>query len=111
MSARAARAKAPLWLRTVHRVERAVGEPLEAVLHSDTYFDLVTDLVRARKSYERRVEEVSRRLLHLLNLPAGSDIRRVREQLARIERRVTELSRELEQLETDGPKRPATRQR
>ena len=33
------------------------------------------------------------------NLPAGTDIRRVREQLARMDRRLLQISKELEQLE------------
>jgi len=35
----------------------------------------------------------------LLNLPAGTDIRRVREQLARMDRRLLQISKEIEQLE------------
>ena len=41
------------------------------------------------------VEGVSRRVWHTLNLPAGTDVRRMREQLARVERRVTQLSEEV----------------
>jgi hypothetical protein len=88
--------RGPLWLRAVHRLERAVGEPLESALHSDTYFDLVTEMLRAKARTGRTLEGVSRRMLHLVNLPAGSDIRRVREQLTRMERRLAELSRELD---------------
>jgi hypothetical protein len=80
----------------VHRLERTIGEPLESALHSDTYFDLVTELLRVRGRTERNLEGISRRLLHLLNLPADSDIRRVREQLGRVERRLAELSKELD---------------
>ena len=82
-------ATAPLWLKLVLRVERAVGSPVEAAVRSDTYFDVVTDAV----------ESVSKRGLHLLNLPAGTDIRRVREQLASMDRRLLQISKELEQLE------------
>jgi hypothetical protein len=96
---------APFWLHAVYRLERAIGEPLEAALHSDTYFDAVTELLRARHSYGRVAEGVSRRLLHLLNLPAGSDIRRVREQLGRMERRLSELGKGLEALESDTAER------
>jgi hypothetical protein len=92
----ARRSRGPLWLRLVYRFERAIGEPLESALHSDAYFDLVTEVLRARARTERTVEGVSRRLLHLVNLPAGSDIRRVREQLGRMERRLAELSKELD---------------
>lgn len=105
MTKPATRSKGPLWLRAVHRLERAVGEPLEAALHSDSYFDLVTEMLRVRASTERRLEGVSRRMLHLLNLPAGSDIRRVREQLASVERRLAALSKDLDDAAADrrGP--------
>jgi hypothetical protein len=88
--------RAPLWLRAVHRLERTIGEPLEAALHSDTYFDLITEMLRVKARTGRSLEAVSRRTLHLLNLPAGTDIRRVREQLARVERRLADLSKELD---------------
>jgi hypothetical protein len=96
MSKPVPRSRGPLWLRAVHRLERAIGEPLETALHSDTYFDLITEMLRVRGSTGRTLEGVSRRVLHLLNLPAGSDIRRVREQLARMERRLAALSKELD---------------
>ena len=78
------------------RAERAVGTRVEWAVHSDAYFDLVTDLRRMQAKVIGTVEGVSRRLLHLANLPAGTDIRRVREQLGRMERRIVELSKELE---------------
>jgi hypothetical protein len=92
--------KGPLWLRAVHRFERAIGEPLESALHSDTYFDLVTELLRLRSRTGRSLEGASRRVLHLLNLPAGSDIRRLREQLARIDRQLAQLANGLDHAET-----------
>ena len=94
--------RAPLWLRAVHRLERTIGEPLEAALHSDTYFDLITEVLRMQSRTSRTLEGVSRRMLHLLNLPAGSDIRRVREQLARVERRLAALTKELDEAGIDG---------
>ena len=89
----------PLWLNAVLRLERAVGGRVEAAVHSDTYFDLVTELNRGTRRLTDAVESVSKRGLHLLNLPAGTDIRRVREQLARMDRRLLQITKELEQLE------------
>jgi len=37
-------------------------------------------------------ETLSGRWLHLFNLPAGSDVRRLREQLSRMERRLAVLA-------------------
>src|SRR5215217_431122 len=90
---------APLWLKLVLRVERAVGGPVEAAVRSDAYFDVVTELNRGTRRLTGAVESVSKRGLHLLNLPAGTDIRRVREQLASLDRRMLQISKELEQLE------------
>ena len=38
-------------------------------------------------------------VLHLFNLPAGHDIRRMREQLSRMERRLNQLSEHVEELD------------
>jgi len=89
----------PLWLQAVRRVERAVGEPLESVLTSDAYFDLVAEATRTRARAGRLAETLCSSWLHLFNLPAHSDIRRVREQLSRIERRLTYVSKEVDELE------------
>src|SRR6478752_4471792 len=78
---------------------RASGEPIEAATRSDVYFDVVAHATRARARTTGAAEEISRRCLHLLNLPAGTDVRRVREQLARMERRIAALSDEIADLE------------
>jgi len=60
---------------------------------------VVAQASRARAKAVGAVEGVSRRGLHLLNLPAGTDIRRVREQLSRMERRINQLSERVEELD------------
>jgi hypothetical protein len=89
-------ANGPFWLRAVHRVEREVGKRVEAAVHSETYFDFVAIAQRRQRQTKALTEGVSRRALHLLNLPAGSDIRRLREQLARMDRRLSRIAKELE---------------
>ncbi len=87
----------PLWLRAVYRLERAVGEPVEAAVRTDTYFDLMTTATRTTKTVKRKATGVSTRALHVLNLPAGTDLQRMREQLARMERRLNQLSESVEE--------------
>jgi hypothetical protein len=99
--------KQPLWLQAVHRLERAIGEPVEAAVRSDTYFDLVAKATRATSKVKGIAEGASRRGLHLFNLPAGSDVRRVGEQLTRVERRLNQLTEEVAEL--DGSPRHGTR--
>jgi hypothetical protein len=95
-------ANQPLWLRAVIRLERAVGEPIESAVRSDTYFDLLSTTKRVRRKVSGTAEGVSRRCLHLLNLPAGTDIRTMRQQLARMERRLNQLSHDVSELDDDG---------
>ena len=97
----------PLWLRAVHRLERAIGERVEAVVHSEAYFDVVTIAQRQQREAKAVAESVSRHALHLLNLPAGSDVRRLREQLARIDRRLSRIAKELEAAELSEAADPA----
>jgi hypothetical protein len=96
-------ANQPLWLRIVLRVERAIGEPVESAVRSDVYFDLISKTTRVRRKAQGAAEGVSRKCLHMLNLPAGSDIRNVRQQLARMERRLNQLSDEVADHEETGP--------
>jgi hypothetical protein len=89
----------PLWLRAVHRLERAVGEPVEAAVRTDAYFDLMTLTMRTTGGAKRAVAGLSTRGLHLLNLPAGTDVRRMREQLARMERQLNQVSEHVAELD------------
>ena len=100
--------KGPLWLRVVHRLERAVGEPVESAVRSDTYFDVLSTVTRTTGRAKSTAESLSRRGLHLLNLPAGSDVKRVREQLLRMERRLNQLTENVEELD-DGRQRAGVR--
>ena len=87
----------PLWLRAVYRVERAIGEPVEAAVRTETYFDVMSTATRTTKTAKRMVAGTSTRALHLLNLPAGTDVARMRQQLARMERRLNQLSEQVEE--------------
>ena len=89
------------WLKLVLRLERAIGSPVETAVHSDAYFDVVAELNRGTRRLTDALEGVSKRGLHLLNLPAGTDIRRLREQLARMDRRLLQIAKDLEQLERE----------
>ena len=93
----------PLWLKAVHKVERAVGGPIEAAVRTDTYFDIVTKATRVTGTVKRKVSGTSTRVLHVINLPAGTDMQRMREQLSRMERRLNRLTEEV--ADPDGPDR------
>ena len=99
----------PLWLRSVHKLERTIGGPVETVVRSDAYFETMARVSRARRTAINLVEGVSKRWLHLFNLPAGTDVRRMREQLSRLERRLDQLSYDVADLDDDGRPKPRSR--
>jgi hypothetical protein len=85
----------PLWLDALRRFERAIGVPVESAVRTDAYFDFVTQANRARARMTRTFEELSEQWLHLFNLPAASEVRRLREQLARVERQLNRVAKDL----------------
>ena len=89
-------AERPLWLQLVLRFERAIGAPIESAVRTDAYFDLVTQANRARARLTRLAEGGTQECLHLVNLPTGSDIRKLQTQLSRVERKLGALAKEVE---------------
>ena len=85
----------PLWLDAVRKFERAIGEPIESAVTSDVYFDALTRLKRAQAQVTAVVENVTDDVFRMLNIPAGSDVRKLREQVSRMERRLEAMSKEL----------------
>jgi hypothetical protein len=85
----------PLWLDAVRRFERAIGVPIESAVTSEAYFDALTRLKRAHAQVASVVENVSDDVFRMFNIPAGSDVRKLREQLSRVERRLEAMSKEL----------------
>jgi hypothetical protein len=90
------------WLSLVQRLERAIGVPVETAVRSDAYFDLLTHATRVRKQLGGTFETMSAEWLSLFNLPAGSEIRKLREQVSRMERELAELSKSVGESRQDG---------
>jgi hypothetical protein len=100
----------PLWRLVFDGVERGVAAPLETVVRSEPFFDALAISTRARRAAAGHLERLSRRGLHALNLPAGSDIRRLNDQLARVDRRIVAMSKQLEAgggFVHEGPSEPS----
>jgi hypothetical protein len=76
--------------------ERAVGAPLEVIVRSDEFYDVLAIVTRARKAAVAQLERVSSESLHLLNLPAASDIRGLQDRIASLDRQVKTLAYRLE---------------
>lgn len=92
----------PTWRRAFDTVERGVGMPLERLVRSDRFFDAVALATRSRAQANHQLERVSRRALHLLNIPTATDVRRLGDQVNRMDRRIVALRKDLAEDETDA---------
>jgi hypothetical protein len=93
------------WVEWIQRWERAIGEPVEQFVRSDAYFDAMTQMKRAHAQLTRKFEDAWEQWLHLFNLPAATDVRRLREQLSRLERQVNRIAKDLEDREEEARER------
>src|SRR5688572_8796854 len=86
----------PLWRQAYDAAERAVAPRAEELVRTP-YFSLGTALVRrAQNVAGRSVQNLTARAWHLVNLPAGSDISRLRAQIGSLDREVRRLTLQLE---------------
>jgi hypothetical protein len=85
----------PLWLDAVRRLERAIGTPIERLVTSEAYFEVLPHLRRAQAQLQETVAAMTDEWYRLLNVPTGSDVRQMREQLSRMERQIEKLTKQL----------------
>jgi hypothetical protein len=99
----------PSWYDAVRKWERTIGQPIEQVVRSETFFDAVTQARRVQAEIGKRVESLTEDWFRMLNLPAGSEIRRLREQLGRVERTLERVANDLADARADGDAPPPAR--
>ncbi len=98
----------PLWRAGYDRVERAAAPPLERLVASPAFAEAVTAAMRLNSHIRRWAERRTRRLWHLANLPAGSDVARLHEQVASLDRQVRRLTASLEDTRGELPRATAS---
>lgn len=81
--------------RLFDAVDRRVSPRVDDLARDDDVMAAAAALHRLRGLLGARMERASRRLLHLLNLPAGSDVNRLLEHIARLEQEVAGLRQHL----------------
>ncbi len=91
----------PWWPRFI-AVERAVGRRLEGATRSDEFADALTRAAKLARGLRTAYLSATADALHRANLPAWSDMRDLAEQVTGLERRLADLTLELER---DRPKR------
>jgi hypothetical protein len=86
-----------LWRQAYDAVDSRVAPQLESLVQTKQFAQVLSLGLRAQNEAWRAVERRSRQFWHLVNLPAGSDVTRLREQVVSLDRRVRELNRQLEE--------------
>ena len=99
----------PLWRQMYDRVERAVAPRLEAAVRTDRFASALAAVTKARAELDRRRSQVADRLgavgargLHLWNLAAAHDVAQLRAEILELDRRVRDLTRQLDQAGWEG---------
>ncbi|MFW3171108.1 hypothetical protein [Geodermatophilus sp. CPCC 206100] len=86
----------PLWRQAFDAAERRVTPRAEEFVRTDT-FAIGAALVRRATTLARdSARDVTTRAWHLLNLPAGTDVSRLRAQVGALDREVRRLTLQLE---------------
>jgi len=87
----------PLWRRLYDSAERTVGPRLEALVRTEHFARGAALAGWAQATARAQVEALSARVWHLANLPAGTDIARLRAQIGALDRELRRLALRLEQ--------------
>ena len=86
----------PGWRRAFNAVEGNLSPRIEAVVHSDDFTQMAAVIARTRRLAGNRVNSVTTRVWHLMNLPASTDVQRLRRQVGELDREVRRLSLQLD---------------
>ena len=99
-------AQSPLWRRLYDNAERTVAPRLESVVQTE-HFARATALAGwAQATARAQAAALSARVWHLVNLPSGTDITRLRTQIGALDREVRRLTLRLEQQQAHNDGRP-----
>jgi hypothetical protein len=102
---------APRWRRAYDTADRLVTPRLEELVRTPGFAQGAALLRRVEALSRSAARDVSARAWHLLNLPAGSDVHRLRAQIGQLDREVRRLTARLETERTAGNQhRPVTMQ-
>jgi hypothetical protein len=85
----------PPWKRVFDTLDRTVLTRVNELAQSEEVAALTVLGHRSRTGLAHFTEHTSRRVLHALNLPAGSDVNRLLSHIASLEREVRDLRKEL----------------
>jgi hypothetical protein len=101
----------PPWWRAFDKVERTIGKPLEEVVASRRYVDVMLTGQKVRRAVTGKVGRVAGgavgKVLHVVQIPTRSDVRNLNRQITELASQVRALSAEQQRPARTPPSRPA----
>jgi hypothetical protein len=87
----------PSWRQRFDALEKELSPRLESLVRSEQFAVAVGLAARAQRAAEGTFARTTRRALHRLNLPAGTDMSRILHEIGQLRLQVGELSAELDE--------------
>lgn len=87
--------KVPGFRDVYNAVDRTLAPRVEAAVQTRQAAEAAGMVVRIRSALGNRIDAISARVWHTVNLPTGTDINRLRRQIGELDREVRRLSLEL----------------
>jgi hypothetical protein len=86
----------PLWRRAYDAVDRSITPHAESLVRTPTFAQGAALVRRVQTLARTSARDLTARAWHLVNLPAGSDVSRLRAQVGALDREVRRLTVALE---------------
>ena len=83
-----------MWKKAFDAMEKSVAPQLEKAIRTDQFADAASALTKVQAQMQKRAEKASRDALHRANMPAATDVKRLADQMASLERRMHEISKQ-----------------
>jgi hypothetical protein len=93
--------RALIW-RAFDAAERSVAPYVESAVRTDAFLDVMSVAIRTLTTARGVVEAPTRRIWHLANLPARSDVARLQRQVAALDRELRQLTRGIDAERADA---------
>jgi hypothetical protein len=94
----------PLWRRGFDRAERAVGRPLESVVATRRFNDVLVLTFRTQNALFGVFQRQTRAVLHFWNMPARTDVSRLQREIGALRAQVRELEATLDEQQAPPPR-------
>ena len=90
----------PLWKKAFDAMERTVAPQLEKAIRTDQFADAAAALAKGQNQMRIRAERASRQAMHAANMATATDVKRISDQLASVERRLNDMAKQQERILT-----------